>query len=297
VPKVAIIGPGAIGGVVGAWLAQDADIDLSLCVRTPVERLRIETPDGVIEAAPRVHLAPSHARPVDWVLIATKTYDAEAAAAWLPALAASGAYCAVLQNGVEHIERFAPFIARQRIVPVIVDIPAERRAPGDIRQRRFGSLLAPESESGAAFAALFKRTPIAAATTADFTSAAWKKLCINCGGAIFALTRQPSGIARRDDVRAAMLGLMQECAAVGRAEGARIDAAFLHEMVDRYRVGPADSVNSILADRLAGRPMEIDARNGVVVRLGARHGIATPLNAFAVALLEAAGNYRPACGK
>jgi 2-dehydropantoate 2-reductase len=33
--------------------------------------------------------------------------------------------------------------------------------------------------------------------------------------------------------------------------------------------------------------MEIDARNGVVVRLGARHGIATPLNAMAVAILEA----------
>jgi 2-dehydropantoate 2-reductase len=49
-----------------------------------------------------------------------------------------------------------------------------------------------------------------------------------------------------------------------------------------------DSVNSILADRLAGRPMEIDARNGVVVRLGAKHGVPTPLNAFAAALLETA---------
>jgi len=34
--------------------------------------------------------------------------------------------------------------------------------------------------------------------------------------------------------------------------------------------------------------MEIDARNGVIVRLGAKHGIATPVNALMVALLEAA---------
>jgi 2-dehydropantoate 2-reductase len=34
--------------------------------------------------------------------------------------------------------------------------------------------------------------------------------------------------------------------------------------------------------------MELDARNGVIVRLGARHGIATPVNAMVVALLEAA---------
>jgi Ketopantoate reductase PanE/ApbA C terminal len=42
-----------------------------------------------------------------------------------------------------------------------------------------------------------------------------------------------------------------------------------------------------LASRLADRPLEIDARNGVIVRLGERAGIPTPLNAMAVAILEA----------
>ena len=57
-----------------------------------------------------------------------------------------------------------------------------------------------------------------------------------------------------------------------------------------YRAGPADGINSLHADRLAGRPMEIDARNGVIVRKGAAYGIATPVNAMVVALLEAAGS-------
>jgi 2-dehydropantoate 2-reductase len=286
--SVAIVGPGAIGGTVGAWLAQSADIDVTLCARTPVKRLRVETPDGAVEAAPRVVLNVAHAKPVDWVLIATKAYDAEKAAAWLPGLLGPSTPVAMLQNGVEHVARFSPFLAAERIVPVIVDISAERRAPGDIRQRRHGSLLTPAGENGAAFAELFVHTPIAASTTEDFTSAAWRKLCINCGGAIFALAGKPSGIARRDDIRAAMLALMRECAAVGRAQGAVIEDDWLQEIVDRYRTGPIDSVNSILADRLAGRPMEIDARNGVVVRLGAKHAIPTPFNAFTVALHEAA---------
>lgn len=285
--SVAIVGPGAIGGTVAAWLAQGGDLELTLCARTPLKRLRIETPYRVVEAAPRVALHTADVQPVDWVLIATKTYDAAAAGAWLPALVGPATRIAVLQNGVEHVERFEPFIAPERIVPVIVDIPAQRRGPGDVRQRRMGSLLAPSGENGAAFANLFSHTPIAASTTVDFTSAAWRKLCINCGGAIFALAQQPSGIARRDDIRAAMVGLMEECAAVGRAEGATIDTAFPYSVAEGYRNGPADSVNSILADRLAGRRMEIDARNGVVVRLGAKHGIATSLNAFAVALLQA----------
>lgn len=285
--SIAIVGPGAIGGTVAAWLAQNPNLDLTLCARTLLTRLRIETPDGVIEAAPRVVLNPNDAGPVDWVLIATKAYDSDAAADWLPALTGINTRVAVLQNGVEHIARFEPYIAPSRIVPVIVDIPAERRGPGDIRQRRHGSLLTPATANGAAFALLFNGTRIAASTTDDFTTALWKKLCINCGGAIFALTRQPSGVARRDDIREAMRGLMEECAAVGRAEGADIDTAFVRNAVDRYRDGPTDSVNSILTDRLVGRPMEIDARNGVVVRLGAKHGISAPLNAFAVALLQA----------
>lgn len=53
------------------------------------------------------------------------------------------------------------------------------------------------------------------------------------------------------------------------------------------RDGAPSSVNSLHADRLAGRPMEVDARNGAVVRFGAKHGIATPLNKAVVALLEA----------
>lgn len=284
--SIAIVGPGAIGGAVAAWLAQRTDLNIVLCARTPFDRLRVDTPAGLIEATLPIALPGADLDSVDWVLAATKTYDSEAAAAWLPALTGSQTRLAVLQNGVEQIERFSPFAPADRIVPVIVDIPAERRAPGDIRQRRNGALITPAGENGAAFARLFAHTPIAASTTEDFTSAAWRKLCVNCGGAIFALAAQPSGIARRDDIRAAMLGLIEECAAVGRAEGAAIEAAFPQQIVDRYRDGPADSVNSILADRLAGRPMEIDARNGVVVRLGAKYDIATPLNAFAVALLQ-----------
>ena len=66
--------------------------------------------------------------------------------------------------------------------------------------------------------------------------------------------------------------------------------AKLLQVVAGYRAGPADGINSLHADRLAGRPMEIDARNGVIVRRGAVHGIATPVNAMVAALLEAAGS-------
>jgi 2-dehydropantoate 2-reductase len=53
------------------------------------------------------------------------------------------------------------------------------------------------------------------------------------------------------------------------------------------RAAPPDSMNSLHADRAAGRPMEVDARNGAVVRFGRKHGIPTPLNEMAATLLAA----------
>lgn len=283
--RVAVIGPGAVGGTLAAWLAQAHDV--TLCVRTAFDRLEVETPGGALTATPEVLTDPAAASPMDWVLVATKTYDAEGAAAWLSGLVGPHTRVAVLQNGVEHLERFTPWLAPERITPAVVDIPAERTAPGVLRQRRMGWIRVPAGLAGEAFAALFAHTSIDVATTDDFTTVAWSKLALNCAGAVNALTLKPAGIAQRDDVAAIMRELVAECVAVGRAEGADLAADLPQQVIDGYRAGPADSVNSLLADRLAGRPMEIDARNGVIVRKGAAHGIATPVNAMIAALLEA----------
>lgn len=286
--RIAVIGPGAVGGVVAAWLAQDPGLAVEVCARTQFDRLEVETPGGPLTASPRVLTAPDQASPVDWAIVTTKTYDAAATGDWLARLVGPGARVAVLQNGVEHVERFTPYVEAARITPAVVDIPAERSAPGRVRQRRDGSILVPDGAAGAAFAALFAHTPIAVSTTADFRAAAWKKLALNCAGAVNALTLKPAGVARREPVAEIMRALVGECVAVGRAEGADLPSDLPQTVVEGYRAGPPDGINSLHADRAAGRPMELDARNGVIVRLGARHGIATPVNAMMVALLEAA---------
>ena len=60
---------------------------------------------------------PSEAFEVDWVIVATKAYDVAGAAKWLERLCSRGAPVAVLQNGVEHRERFAPYVAMEKSCP------------------------------------------------------------------------------------------------------------------------------------------------------------------------------------
>ena len=284
---IALIGPGAIGATVAAWLAQSPDLALTLCVRTPLDRLEIEAPGGLITAQTEMLTDPAEARPVDWVLVCTKAYDVAGAAAWLARLVGPETRVAVLQNGVEHVARFAPYVPVDRILPAVVDISAERSAPGRVLQRMNGNILVPAGADGADFVALFAHTPIEARTTADFTTALFRKLTVNCAGGICGIVNKPNGVARDPAIAELMLALAEECVAVGRAEGAKLADDLAASVVRGYQTTAPDSINSLHADRMAGRPMEIDARHGVIVRLGEKHNISTPMNRLAVALLTA----------
>ena len=284
---IAIVGPGAVGGVVAAWLAHIGRHRIVLCARRPLGELTITTADErTLVARPEVITEPTRAPAVDWVLVTTKAYDAAGAAQWLTQLGARGAAVAVLQNGVEHRERFAAFVPANRIVPVMVDCPAERVSPTVIRQRGTAKMAVQDDVHGQDFAALFAGTEISVALTPDFKSAIWRKLCVNSVGALSALLLKPAGVMRDERLAEIARGMVRECIAVGRAEGANLDDDLVDSVLAGYRAAPIDAVNSLHADRAAGRPMEVDARNGVIVRLGRKNGIATPYNAMAAALLE-----------
>jgi 2-dehydropantoate 2-reductase len=285
--RIAIVGVGAIGGVTAALLRQAGGHELLLCVRRPMSGLSVDTPDGLVEVQASFVTDPSEAFEVDWVIVSTKAYDVAGAAKWLEQLCSNGAPVAVLQNGVEHRERFAPYVPMEKILPVMVDCPAERQSPDRVRQRGVMHLKVPDNAMGRDFVKLFAGTPADATTVPDFLSVVWQKLCFNSAGVLSALVMQPAGVVRGEALGNVALQIIRECAAVARAEGANLEENVADVVLAAQRAAPADSVNSMLADRQAGRPVEIDARNGVIARLGRKHGIATPANSMAVALMEA----------
>jgi 2-dehydropantoate 2-reductase len=252
-----------------------------------MSRLSVETPDGLVTVHGTYVTSPSAAFEVDWVIVATKAYDVTGTAKWLERLCSNGAPVAVLQNGVEHRERFAPYVPFEKILPVMVDCPAERPAPDKVRQRGVMHLKVPDNALGRDFVNQFAGTPADATTVPDFLTVVWRKLCFNSAGVLSALVLQPAGVVRAQAMGDVALQIIRECAAVGRAEGANLEDNVADTVLAAQRAAPADSVNSMLADRQAGRPVEIDARNGVIVRLGRKHGILTPANSMAVALIEA----------
>jgi 2-dehydropantoate 2-reductase len=285
--RVAIVGVGAIGGALAGQLTRDGRHQITLCTRRPLHELTVHTPEGDVQVNARNVCDPSQAEAADWVIVATKAYDTEGAASWFHSLCAGGAPVAIVQNGVEHRERFQPYISADRLLPVIIDVPTERQADGSVHVRGNTLMKVEDTQLGRDFAGLFTGTSAKIMLVDDFTTAAWSKLCTNSVGALNALAMKPAGILSDSAMGRVAMEMVAECVAVGRAEGAHMDDNLPEQVLARYRAQPEDSVNSLLADRLAGRQMESDARNGAIVRIGEKHGIATPMNRMALALLQA----------
>lgn len=290
--NITVVGPGAIGGLVAARLSQNPANTVAVAARSAFAELQLDTAGETLRPGVRILTNPQDAVTADWILVATKAYDSEAAAEWFASSLGDDTAVAVLQNGIDHVDRFAAWLPRDRILPVVVDCPSERAAPGHIRQRGPASLTVPSGGLGSGFARLFDGTGIDCRIVDDFSSAAWWKLCLNAAGVINALTLQPARIAHNSTAARLMRNIVLEAAAVGRAAGAQLPADIADEIVEIYRGHPPDSINSLHADRLAGRPMEIELRNGVIVELGKRVGIPTPCNEMAVSLMMIARTSR-----
>jgi 2-dehydropantoate 2-reductase len=121
----------------------------------------------------------------------------------------------------------------------------------------------------------------------DFVTQAWRKLVVNAIAGLMVLAGRRAAVYRRDDISGLARALALETLAVARAEGADLGDEVADELLGWYADLPDDAGTSMLADREAGRPLEWDARNGVVARLGRRHGLPTPVSDVIVPLLAA----------
>jgi 2-dehydropantoate 2-reductase len=260
------------------------------CARQPITQFTLERAEGTVDLPLPVLTDPAHAKPVDWVLLCTKTHQTAAAASWLARLCAPATRVAVMQNGIDHVARVAPFAGGATIVPVLVYYNGERLAPDRVRLRHAGAYdaVVADDEAGRAFVDLFEGTPLRIIRSDDFATLAWRKLLINAvANPITALTMQRQAVLRRPDVQELCRGILDEAIAAARAAGARLAEDETARTIATLFDFSGELGTSMYFDRLAGRQLEVEALTGAIVAAGERHGIAMPLNRALLTLLRA----------
>ena len=289
--SIALIGPGAIGATVAAYL-HDAGHSVLVCGHTPRESVEVR-PDNrepIVLPGP-VHIEPTEVDgPVDVVFIAVKDTQIEQAAPWLGRLCNERTVVCALQNGVEQVERVGRFCPTSTVVPAAVWISSEVQPDGWVRVRTEPRLVLPESGAASTLAELLRGAGVTVELDPDFSTAAWHKLLVNAVVAVMVLTGRRSGAFRRDDVAALGRRYLAECLAVARAEGANLGDDVIDEIIGMLAQAPPDLTTSMLTDREANRPLEWDIRNGVILRKAAEQGLATPISEVLVPLLAAASD-------
>jgi 2-dehydropantoate 2-reductase len=142
--------------------------------------------------------------------------------------------------------------------------------------------------NGRAFAELLAGTPLSVRLTADFKTQAWRKLLINAvANPVTCLTLRRQEVLRRPDIHALCLSVLDEAVAVARADGARLADDERARVMATLLTFPPEVGTSMYFDRLAGRPLEVEALTGAIVAAGQRLGIPTPLNGALLTLLRA----------
>jgi 2-dehydropantoate 2-reductase len=289
--SIALIGPGAIGATVAAYL-HAAGHSVLLCGHTVRESIEVRPDDGESIVLPGpVHTDPAEVGgAVDVVFIAVKDTQNEQAGAWLARLCNGRTVVCALQNGVEQVERVGRFCPSSTVVPAAVWISSEIQPEGWVRVRNEPRLILPDTEAAGTLAELLRPAGVTVDLDPDFSTAAWHKLLVNAVVAIMVLTGRRSGAFRRDDVAALGRRYLTECLAVARAEGANLGDEVIDEIIGMLAQAPSDLTTSMLTDREANRPLEWDIRNGVIVRKAAAHGLPTPISEVLVPLLAAASD-------
>jgi 2-dehydropantoate 2-reductase len=288
--RVAVVGAGAIGMLFAAALGK-AGRDVLLCSRRPASYsdIRVDLGDQSWQVPIPVFNEPEKVTPVDWILLATKSYDVPAAARWLDALAAPGANLVVLQNGIDHAERLSPWLPqRARVMPSVLYIGSEVVGSGHVRWTFGDSVAVPAGQHGERFAALMSDSPIGVDRVVDFDQLAWRKLLVNLTvSPVTALTGRRVEVFTDTGVRELGRELIAEASATARAAGVDLPAAAAIDATLGFIDTLAPDVSSsMLMDREAHRPTEHELIIGSVVRLAMRHGVSVPATRTLLTLLR-----------
>jgi 2-dehydropantoate 2-reductase len=298
--RIAVFGTGGVGGYFGGRLAEAGE-DVAFIARGEHlaairERgLRVDSAEGDFLIHPaRATDDPGEVGPVEAVIVAVKAWQLPDAASAMKPMVDRESFVVPLLNGVEAPEVLAAVLGREHVLGGLCRIFAHIEAPGHIVHTGFsptvdfGELDGGRTERVQRLAEVLGRCKAVIPTIHDDVVAAmWMKFTfIAAVSGVGSVARAPYGVVRSvPQTRALLEQAMAEVHAVGRARGVEL----ADELVDRTMAIvdrlAADEIPSMQRDVVSGRPSELDAQVGAVVRLGAEAGVPTPVNRFLYAAL------------
>lgn len=297
--RIAVMGAGSIGGYFGGMLARGGN-DVTLIARGLHKNaiteagLRIISHQGEFTLRCAVTDDPRQVGPVELVLLTVKTYhNQQAVPAMLPMVGENTAVLC-LQNGIDSYQPAAQAMGQEKVLPGAAYIEASVARPGVVRQAGqvvrivFGEMDGSQSARSKRICHTLEQSGIPAQFTTDIQETLWTKfLFIATMAGVTTLSRETMAqLMPQPQWRQVIIGCMREIEAVGRTSGVNLDPQIVENTLQYIEGSLGQMHASMHSDIMAGRPLELEALNGAVVRAGRAVGQPTPINDVIYAMLK-----------
>src|SRR5215218_2021691 len=275
----AVLGAGGVGTFLGAALARSGREVLLLMREESLARY-----DGAahVESAllgdfvVAVPAASRLERAVDVLWVTTKATQLADALERVPAATAEGAVVVPLLNGIDHVELLRRHFGTGAVLPASIAVESERVRPGAVRQLSgFASVQLSPDPRAERLRSELDEAGVAASVGESEADVLWRKLSLLAPIALTTTLRGSplDGVVDDPAWRDRLERCVREVTAAAGAEGVVLDADAL---IARIHNVPPGLRSSMQKDREAGRPTEIDAIGGAILRTAARHGLEAP---------------------
>lgn len=293
--RVAVFGTGGVGGYFGGRLAEAGE-DVVFIARgehlaaIQEQGLRVSSVAGdfIIQPAAATD-TPASVGPVDLILVGVKAWQVSAAAEAMRPLIQPTTVVLPLQNGIEAPQQLADVLGERHLLGGLCRILAFVAGPGHIRHTgvepylAFGELNNSASRRTEQLLETFTRARgLRVEIPADIQVAMWSKfLFIASLSGMGAVTRVPIGeIRAHPETRGMLIQAMEEIHTIALGRGIRLPDDIVATMLELIDGVPPEGTASMQRDVMDGRPSELDAQSGAVVRLGQLLGVEVPVHGF-----------------
>lgn len=287
--KIAIIGPGALGCLMAASLAE-AGNEVWLLDHDVIRASRLSGRGLILEKGGerriinvKASAEASEIGPVETTLLCVKSHDVASALKRSIPVLTSNTLLIAFQNGILHLDVLKNELGPANPAIGVTSLGSTLIGPGHVRHggsgiTRIGFL---ESASNSLYrsARVLTDAGIETMPVDNILEHVWTKLLINVGiNGLTAILDCPNGaLLDSRSVIDRMAGAVREAFAVAEAKGIRVLGDPL-AMTKEVCKSTAGNISSMLQDVRKKRLTEIDAINGAIVEQGARLGIPTPIN-------------------
>lgn len=292
--KIAVFGSGGVGGYFGGRLARSGEEVVFIARGEHLEAiqrrgLRVESIDGDF----RVRLVqatdnPHEAGVADVILVGVKAWQVPEVGIAMQPMVGPDTFVVPLENGIEAPKQLAQALGVEHVLGGLCRISSFITSPGVIRHAgiepyvAFGELDNQISERSRSLLAAFHKAGVKAEIPADIHVAMWEKFAfISAISGVCGVVRAPVGVIRSlPETRSLLRHAIEETLAVASAYQVELPDDFLPKILAFIDNSPPDTLPSMQRDLVAGRPSELSAQVGAVVRLGRQRDVHTPVNEF-----------------